>query len=581
MNTNQPLPPDPDRDVLQDADYKSMLFEFQQGKWDECEQLIARLDEKYPGNPKIADLKSNFELQRSIINGVESSAKDDEKKQRIRNIKKIAMIAGALIGAILIIWFGVKMVLDVRQKKLLQERANQINILSVQVELLLDFEQIEKADELIQMMQAIDPTSPKTIELAQKKDKILKLNVQYLDALDKLSKGLDSDALSTLIKIESDHPGYKDVPQLIESTTNKIKISQALSNGTEAYIGGRWQEAIDNFEQVLTLEPENSAPNLKGMLINSYLHQSILLLNNNEITFADINQAEYYYSQANAMFPQSKVFLSEREQLRKDSSSLLEEKYTQAANQMIEDPAQTMDSLDQAFAYLSKASSLDRQNPSLLAEIYQINLYRTGFRYYVDMNWQMAIKKLNVLTTIEDPYANSFFRKLLYEAHVSQGAQYFSAGAYLSARTEYEAAEILASGSDNLISLYLVEIDLGNTLGKLNQFEDADSHFIKAIQSINYEKRGIASTTFLSNLGSAVKYNTDGQYETAYNLFYETLVGNDIVYDMKNVNVHQGNCLALLAAQYQSSVQAILEKNNLPTQTVVASDQALIIPYIP
>jgi tetratricopeptide (TPR) repeat protein len=581
LNIEQPQNPDPYSDISQDPDFKLMLAESQQGHWKECKQLITILDEKYPGNSKIAEFKKDFELQVTIINDIKSSAKEDKKNTLIHNLKILGIIAGSVIAAFLIVFFVSKKIGTINQEKQLQSNAYQINILSGQAESLLNSGQPEKVEELIQRMKAIDPTSPKIIELSQKMDEILRINTLYLDAIDKLNNGLNSDALSTLMKIESEYPGYKDVSRLIENTNSKINLSQALSAGTEAFNAGNWQETIGNFEQVLTLDPANSDSNLKGMLVNSYLHRIIQLLEDNNTTFSEINQAELYFSRAIIMIPQIKDSSSEQENLKQTAGNLLELKYTQAAEQLVKDPAQTLDSVNLAFNYLNKALSLDPQNSSLQAEVYQLNLYNTGFHYYIDMNWPSAIQQLTALTAIDESYPNGFARQLLYEAHTSQGDQNYSVGSYLDARKDYEIAETLTSGKDNLLSYYLAEINLGRTLGKLNQYKDANSYFNNAIQSINYEKRGSASPTMISDLHKAVSLNKDGQYENSYNLFVETLVGNDTFYEMKKINAFQGNCLALIAAQSQSSVQAILEQNNLPQQTIVPSDQIIIIPSIP
>ena len=115
----------------------------------------------------------------------------------------------------------------------------------------------------------------------------------------------------------------------------------------------------------------------------------------------------------------------------------------------------------------------------------------------------------------------------------------------------------------------------------MDQYKDANAHFNNAIQSIKYEQRVKAAPTLISDLQKAIALDKEGQYENAHNLFYETLVGNDSFYESKKINAFQGNCLALIAVQNQSSVQAILEQNDLPQQTIVASDQTLIIPAIP
>jgi hypothetical protein len=197
------------------------------------------------------------------------------------------------------------------------------------------------------------------------------------------------------------------------------------------------------------------------------------------------------------------------------------------------------------------------------------------------MNWQAAIQQLTALTAMDESYPNGFARQLLVDAHTSQGNQNFSVGSYFNSGQDFKIAETLASGSGNLLSYYLAEINLGRTLGKMNQYKEANSFFINAIQSINYEQRAKASPTLMNDLHEAVALDKEGQYESAYNIFFDTLVGNVVFYEINKINAFQGNCLALIAALNQSSVQAILEQNKLPQLTIVPADGILIIPAIP
>ena len=73
---------------------------------------------------------------------------------------------------------------------------------------------------------------------------------------------------------------------------------------------------------------------------------------------------------------------------------------------------------------------------------------------------------------------------------------------------------------------------------------------------------------------------TNGVYQDAFNLFSDSLSGIETFYATIKIKAFQGNCLALMAGQYKSSVQAILDANTLPQQTVLASDQTIIVPYM-
>ena len=567
-------------EITQDSDYQLLLNESQSGHWQECQRLISVLEEKYSGNSKLQEFKRDFEFQYSIVKNSEKSAQEKKKKNMVSTTRTFTFILVIIAGLAFITWVGFVLVKNLSQENLLQNKANQINSLSAQVEVLLNSGQPEKAKEIVLLMQTIDAANPKVIDLSTKTDELLKINLLYQNAKGDLQNGQNADALIILQQIESEYPGYRDVSQLIQDTTNKIQIAQDLSDATTAYSQSRWQDTITALEQVLVLDPENSDSNLKEMLLTSYLKRIIEMLQSSNTSFADINQAEIYYRRAIAMIPQSKIYLSERENLQKVSSNLLELKYTQTANNIIADPNQTLISVNQAVIYLQKAASLDPNNTSLQSEVNKINLYQAGFQYYIGMNWPSAIQQFTSLLAIDNNYANGFAKQLLYEAYVARGTQYYSVGFYPDARKQYESAESLVWDKKNLMALFSVEIDLAHTLANLNDFQNAASYFNYAVQAVNYSQRAAASPAFVSALQNAITLYANGNFKDSYNLFDQTLADKSALFTEKTVNVQQGNCLALIAAQYNSSVQGILEKNSLTRQTIVTSTGQLFIPQL-
>jgi tetratricopeptide (TPR) repeat protein len=513
----------PYQDITQDPDFQLLLAESQRGHWNEYRQLISSLDKKYPGNEKLSGLQRDFELKFTVINDFESNVKEEKRKRLITNLKIWAIIIGSMIVIGLIINSEINKSQKENQNKQQQAIAEQVNALRGQVEILLNSGQPEKTVELIQRIQAIDPSNPIIGQLTQKREAILKIDGLYKDAVDKLSKGNYADALIILTNIDKQNPEYKDVTQLIKETNNKIKIQQVLSDGTKAYNESNWPEAIKDFEMVLALDPNNSSPNLMEMLTSSYLNPAF---------------------------------------------------------QMVKDPAQTVDSLNQAYTYLGKAAILNPQDASIQTEVKKMGLYRNGFDYYIGMNWQAAIQQLTSLINLDENYADGFAREILYEAHFSLGNQFYAIGDYPDAQNEFQLAETLASGGSNLVKIYLADIYLARTLGKLTAYDQADAVFINGLQAITFQNRTV-TTVFVNNLRTAFLLYGEGRYEDAYNLFTKLLVGNNEFYEMKIIQAYQGNCLALIALEYKTSVQAILQQNNLSKQTVVASEQTLNIPWLP
>lgn len=568
-------------DFHADPKYRVLQKEYQHANWEECNKLLNELLKKYPNDPELEAFKSDFEIQFSIHKNARRTARNKSRSSFLIFIRKAGIIVGISIAAILLTWGGYSLVSKNSSLREIQSNVKQIQLLVDQAEALLNSGQPEKVNDLIDKMSKIDPENPKITELAQRMETLLGLGTLYDEAASKINDGMDVEALAILQNIEKQSPGYQDVELLIRQVQTRVEIAQALLDATNAYNENRWADAILGFERVQLLDPNNSDENLKAMLLNSYLRRIIEMLESDDTTIEDIGQAEIYYRRAVAMIPQSRIFLSERENLQKISSSLLELKYTQTANTIITNPNQTQASINQAVNFLKKATNLNPSNTVVKAELDKSQMYQVGFQNYIEMNWAAAIDNLTRLINLDEGYAGGLAKQLLFEAHAGRGNSYFSVGLYLDARKEYEAAEALVWNQGNLMNLFTVEVNLGKALGKLKDYKDAASYFKYTVETVEYAKRAADSPDFVNKISEAIAYYSNGDYQESYELFVTTLENKAVLYSEAKIEVNMGTCLALIAAQNASSVQAILERNNLARQTILTIDQQLIIPSLP
>ncbi len=565
-------------DIHEDPSFQELLLNYQKANWNECDALLLPLLKRYPQDPDLQDFKNEYDLRI----GFQRNQKQFEKdlgKNRIKKGSKVLVLSliSILVLTLLIglgIWYGMNLLAEQNQKA----RATQIDVLSSQVEALLNSGQPEKAQELIDHMQSIDANNPTYIQLATKTNELMALNGVYDQAQEKFKAGEFSDALAMFQSIQAAIPNYRDVPLMIEKTQNNITVAQAAQDALKAYDESRWEDAITGFETVQLLAPERTDTAIKEKLLNSYLHRIIQMLENSNSSFDDISKAEAYYRRAIAMIPQSKIYQSERENLQKISSDLLTLKYTQTATQLVNDPNQTLGSVNQAANYLKKAANLNPKNAVLQSEVEKITQYQIGLQYYLAMEYEPAIQQLTNLLNTDDAYANGLAKQLLYEAHVGRGKYYFRVGLYLDARREFEAAENLVWDTDNLMNLFMVEIDLAETLGKLQDYQNAASYYKYAVEAVNYSQRAVANPSFVSNLISAVQLYADGSYTDSFELFKSTLADKQALFTEQEVNLNNGTCLAFVAQKYHSTVEVILARNGLSSQTIATSDETYYIP---
>jgi tetratricopeptide (TPR) repeat protein len=280
------------------------------------------------------------------------------------------------------------------------------------------------------------------------------------------------------------------------------------------------------------------------------------------------------------MIPQNQTYLTERENLQKISSDLLIMKYTQTALIIVNDPNQNVGLLTQALNYEKKAANLDSNNPSIQSELKKLTYYQAGFSYFAGMNWASAIEQLSSLTKIDPNYANGFAMQLLYEAYIARGNAYYDSGFYLDARNQFEAAESLSWDLQDKMNLFMVELDLAKTLGKLESYKDAASYYKYAVEAVDYFNRGTSSPSFVNNLVSAITMYSDGQFEASYRLFETTLKEKQFLFTENEFSAKKGMNIAIIAAENNSSVEAITERNGLAQQTTITEDQTLFIPTL-
>jgi tetratricopeptide (TPR) repeat protein len=568
-------------DVTSDPEYLQMLVEYQNARWDECSVLLNNLMKKYPGNARLNEFKKDFDFQYSLHKSVETNDREVTVRERNARLRRwgfttILVILGVAIGT------GVFLIINLYSSSQQQvSNTDQIQMLGEQVQALLNSGQPEKASEILTQMKAISPNDPQVVALGIKTDELLAVSQLYQQAQQYIAAGQDAEALALLQQVQAKAPNFKDTALLITQTNNRIQIQALTAAANQAYADSRWEDAITGYEQVLALDPSIQDATLKEQLLNSYLRRIIQMLESNQTTIDDINKAELYYRRAIAMIPQSGT--PQWESLKKISGSLLEVKYSQTALALVADPTQTLSTVSQAVNYMSKAANLNQQNTLLKNESDKITLYQVSFQNYMQMDWSSAIKTLLQLDGMEKNYANGRANDLLYESYVGRGNQYFSAGLYLDARKDYEAAETLAweMGTRNNVKVFMVELALGKTLGQLRDYKNAASYYKYAVESVGYASRAAGNPNFVADLASAGSLFDSGAFQDSYNLYTKAMENKNALFTDIQINGHPGDCLAFVAAQYFSSVQAILDRNSLPRSTQVTSEDAIMVPYMP
>ena len=568
-------------DLSSDPDYTKLLEHYQHAEFTECKEVLDKLEKRYPEHPGLLKFKDDLQMKLSLKNmAISINAEEKHKKNKvILNMSVFAIIATLIVMIVFI--FSYYYFNDNDTFKQLEDETALLTSLDYQTDQLLLAGQPQPAAEIIERIRTINPKFVNLPELISRTDDLLRSEANYQTALKLITENNNNEALVILNEIDSEKPGMWDVSQQIVAIETFFQIAKYLEEGNAAYQVEKWDQVISAYENALILDPELDDPLMTEQLLRGYLNGIISMLENENASIEDIKNAEAYYRRAVAMTSQSKAFASERGNLQKASNNLLELKFTQIAKANLEDKNQTGTSVAEAVSYMRKASNIEPENTALISDLKNAEYYQIAFKNFIEMNWEQVITNLNQISSVDSNYANGNASLLLFDAYYELGKQYSSVGLYLDAIKKFEQAEILAwHDSGNLIKLFQVQVILGDAFGKLDDYENAVSYYQYALNAIQVNKRLTNFPAIATKLAEANVLAAYGNNEDAVEAFQEVLKGIDVVYSVSEIEISDGVCLAFFAKENLSTVEAVLEANNLPKSMAITSGRNLKVPMI-
>jgi tetratricopeptide (TPR) repeat protein len=585
LNFSEPVQPENNTSFSgpydQDPDYQLFLEAYQIGNWEQSKLLLDGLILRNPDEKLLNDYFKDIEVQLSLRE-ISLKHTEETKKKKVRSTESLTFFSIAL-GLFVVVLFTTIFVIVSKvgssQKKL--HDADQLSSLSNQAQQLLLSGQPVPVFAIVEQIRAIDPNYASIIDLTTQAQLISELEIKYKNALELTNQKNYPDALVLYQEIEKERPGLWDVLRQIKQVQDLIEIESLFKQAQAAYKNGNWTEVIQGYEAALLIDPQLDDGIMKEQLLNGYLRSIIQMLENDSSSIQEIEKAEEYYRKAVAMIPQSRAFASERENLQEVSSSLLELKYSQISKELLQDPNQTVSSISKAVSYLSKATNLNPKNGQLQIDLTNAQLYQIGFQNFIEMNWDPAIDNLSRLVEMDKNYANGNANILLYEAYAARGRQYYSVGLYLDARKNFESAEIIAwERPDNIFKLFDVQIQLGNTLGKLTDFKGAISYYQYAFTEIDVYSLPTQDTTFSKLYYSAEELALQSDNQLTYEKYVEAIANISDIYLVNKMEIQDGMCLAFFADLNKSTIAAIQNINSLAKNVTITFGQELLVPTL-
>lgn len=568
-------------DLPKDPDYLKLVESYQHAEFVQSKEILDELQKRYPGDARLINFQKDLQMQLSLKD-MSATHSLIEKRKKKRSTLKLSFFTIFSVILVVIIFIGSYWVIsEMTNTRKAADNSVLLTWLKNQAEQLLSSGQPRVAAEIITQMKSIDSTYAPIPDLLAQADELLALETRYQNALSLMSESKYAEALVIFTEINQEKPDLWDIRQQIVTAETSIKISELMELGNKAYQEGNWKDVISAFEEALVLNPKLDDAQMKEQLLNGYLRRIIQMLDSDSTTIEEIENAEQYYRKAVAMIPQSRAFASERENLQKVSSSLLELKFTQTARSLLQEKNQTFASISKAVSYLNKAVNLNPQNQQLQTDKRNAESYQIAFQYYLDMNWGSAITNLNQLITIDQNYANGNAAILLYEAYYALGSQYNSVGLYQDARNNLEQAEILAyDEKDNLLKLFQVQMLLGDTIGKSPDYKNGVSYYQFALTSINIYNRLEKFPDLADMVFNAETLATAGSYKEAWDIYQKLQQEISRIYTIKEIEVEDGTSLAFFADDNHSTSAAIITANDLPQSAIITFGRTIKVPSI-
>lgn len=566
--------------LSQDPDYKALIESYQDADFAKCQEVLETLEERYGNDPVLLKFEEDLQLK-MMVRTMEDNKKKETKKETLKTTVNVGVLILAIVLALGTIFYFTYRYFS--QQNLENQQAQeliQLNSLADQAEQLVQVGKPQEAADIIEGIREVNPDFDRLPGLTTDVEALLSLKDKYQEALQLSSEGNLEEAKALFIEIQEEQPDLWDVSQQIAAIESETQLTDLLAAGDLAYQNRNWSEVISSYESALLLDANLDDSQITEQLLQAYLQQIIKMLQLENVSIEEIETAEQYYRKAVALIPQSRTYANERENLQEVSSNLLQLKYSQTAVDMLADSDQTLATVKKAVSYLSKAANISPENQSLQSDLTNAKIYQAAFQDFLNQNWARVITNLENIVENDPGFAGDKVPTMLFESYNALGQQYDAAGFYQDAIINYEQAELIVwEDTENLMRLFQVQLNLGETYGKLEDYENAVSYYLYAFNMLS-ESSSVDLTPVASLVAEANNRNVLGDYVTAYGSIQTALESVDQIYTMDELAVVDGVCLAFFAADHQSTLDAIIEANDLSDVMVINVGRTILVPSL-
>lgn len=380
----------------QDRDYLEALRDMQQGQWDRVVPILRALQERYPNASEINDLLQEATFRSNL----ESNWGD-----KVKGIQGFTLPIRPLLTAIPILVLGALLVVGV----IYYGRIQRVNALSDQQQAVL--EQAQSALAAAQYRDALDlfetvltaaPEHPEALKGQSETKRQMKLANDYQLALDRITAGNYKDAMTLLLALQTEAPGYRDVADRIEEVKVNMGAPQLFADAEFAFGNALWLSAISQYEELRRLDGDYEAATTQEHLATAYFKAG---------------------QQMSTVRPS-------------DST---------AAKQVKE--------------FFEKATQMDLQDATLAAEKKLLETYLTGERLVNQNEYEEGANYLFPIFEQRPEYFGGYVAELLYRAYIGVADRYVQTEDLDKALAAYQRAVDLGLDSNGIAAKRVAELN--------------------------------------------------------------------------------------------------------------------------
>jgi tetratricopeptide (TPR) repeat protein len=578
--TNNPAGPH-----WKDPLFQNAMQHVQTGKWQEGLDELSQLLKNYPDSEDLQTLHAEMQLRARM----DADELVERRREKSRKLKTWTVRLLALVVIVGLGYWGIQTYSGWIQRQLSstsQTLEGELQKVSLSIRMregqnLLEAGRLDLAAQVFQEVASADPNYPGLAAALDQVNNLQGLEAKYVSAVKQVEENNLESAMSLFKEIAAVAPGYKDVASQIKQLESRISLEDMFANAEKSYQAEEWAKAATQYETIRITDPLYKTDLIDQRLYLSYVNAAVDLLNSQNDSMENLENAEAYFRKALTLRPQDAAVQAQRELSREKFTKSLAHSYVSAAQKALQDQADSLIALKVAQYYFQKALELRPNDPDIQNQEMMSHLFIQAQAEFEQGNWDQVITLMEEIHQQDPNYAVGTARQTLFEAYLARGQAEMVTGEYELALADFQRAALLAKEVENaLLQLYNAQIKIAEAQGVLGDYTAAVLLYQEVLENLNLSKDRLNGDPELSaDLDLAAQYVRAKNDKAAFKVYRENASQALVIYgNLVNYVVQDGDYLPALANHFDTTISVILAANNLSSASHISAGDRLIIP---